>query len=169
MGYDLSRDSTEDKDLCYFRYNVWGWPAIMQLAVRYGWDPEGTTVRDLTEDEIRDNNISEAEVSRHQTFVKDWCGEYSSNDGQIVSSEDGAAFAKALEDSLDDIPDHTIRSPGEREDGTTSTSNPLWQKHRDAIHAGSLPALLVTFSGKGSKQRIIKFIKFLRGGEFGIY
>lgn len=169
MGYDLCRDGTEDEDLRYFRYNIWGWPAVMQLAVRYGWEPMGTTIPELSADIIRENDIPESEVQRHNTFVIDWCGDYSSNDGQIVNAKDAAAFAEALEKSLDDIPDHKIRAPGEGEDGTTSIADPLWQKHRDAIRAGSIPALVVTFSGKDSKRRLIKFIKFLRGGEFSIY
>ena len=129
----------------------------------------GTTIPELSEDVIREHDIPESEVQRHNTFVVDWCGDYSSNDGQVVSSEDAAAFADALEQSLDDIPDQKIRTPGEGDDGTSSISDPLWQKHRDAIRAGSIPALVVTFSGKDSKQRLIKFITFLRGGEFSIY
>ena len=168
MGYDLHRDA-EDEALAYFRYNYWGWPSVLTLGARYGWEPAGTKLKDLSEEEIRENNIPEDQVKRYREVVVDWEGGYNSNDGQTVTASDASALATAIENSLDDIPDHQIPTPGQEADGTTKLDNPLWQKHREDLRSGSLPSLLVTFSGKDSKQRLRKFIKFLRGGDFQIH
>ena len=166
MGYDLYSRSD---DATHFRWNIWGWGPILTLAETYGWEGCGTTIEPITEDDMREHDISQEEADKHNTAVLEWSGTYFGNDGQLVSSEDALAIAVALEQSLDDIPDFDIPAPGQKEDGMVSVTNEANAKHRASLNAGSRPALTIEFSGKDNKTYIKKFIKFLRKGAFNIH
>jgi hypothetical protein len=60
-----------------------GWPAVLQLAEDYGWQPAGT--------------IPPKRINRDA-----WDGGYASCDGQLVSADDAKALADALERGLAD-------------------------------------------------------------------
>src|SRR5439155_9949269 len=75
----------------------WRWPKLLRLAQAYGWRPRGTTLPE-------DSDGS-------------WDRNYTSNDGQVVSSEDAAALADALEAALPHIPDHDALAEFRRADG----------------------------------------------------
>ena len=172
MGYDLyceaaTPSSVPAKDK-YFRWNIFGWPPVLSLATMYGWEPEGTSIPRLSDEMAREHNLSKEEVRRHNEMVDDWAGEYYGNDGQIVSAQDAANMANAIEASLDDIPDFEIPIPGVGEDGMVSVDNVNYKKHRDALQAGSRAAYAVNYSGAKNKKYLRDFIKFLRLGEFSI-
>jgi hypothetical protein len=62
---------------------------ILELAVRYGWEPEGTTLDGwLVPEECREEVIAA------------WDGIYSTNDGQLVSQPDAFALAVALDKAI---------------------------------------------------------------------
>ena len=60
-----------------------GWPAVLQLAEDYGWQPAGT--------------LPPRRIKRDA-----WDGGYASCDGQLVSADDARALADALELGLAD-------------------------------------------------------------------
>src|SRR5438034_397715 len=73
-------------------WQQWRWPKLLRLARAHGWTPRGAT--------------QPAEESRYFPGGR-WDGNnYTTNDGQIVSAEDAAALADALEAALPHIPDH---------------------------------------------------------------
>jgi hypothetical protein len=84
MGFDL----VSHTDGSYFRWNLIDWPKVLELGRMFGWRPAGT-IR-YAEDGSPDPG---------------WDGGYVTNDLQVVSAEDAAALADALERALDDIPD----------------------------------------------------------------
>lgn len=90
MGYDLSSKKKSKND--YYRFNIWGWGKVLELAEKYGWNPKGTVIEDNT-----------------QTL---WEGYYTSNDGQLVTDEDVLEIKKALELALGDK-DYTKREAKE--------------------------------------------------------
>ena len=171
MGYDLYTESTK-KDLSeddkYFRWNIWGWSPILMLAARYGWEPEGTIIPRLSEEEAKKHNVSDEDRDRHNEECDDWEGDYFGNNGQLVTEEDALNMAKALEDSLDDIPDQPIPVPGQKDDGMISLTDAANTKHRNSMAAGNLPSLILNFSGKENKDYIRQFITFLRLGGYSI-
>ena len=169
MGYDLytEAEGVDGKD-GYFRWNIWGWPPILNLGTMYGWEPAGTTIQPLTPELIQEHSISEEEARRHNIHAVEWEGSYHGNDGAIVSAEDASKLADALEASLDDIPDFEIKTPGAQEDGTVRLDNKAHEKHRQSLRDGAMAAYAVEYSGKENKEYIRKFIKFLRLGAFSI-
>jgi hypothetical protein len=66
----------------YFTIHHRGWSFLLSLAEAYGWQPAGT--------------LPPLEFSSEE-----WRGGYFSNDGQLVTSEDAHALAKALQLALD--------------------------------------------------------------------
>jgi hypothetical protein len=188
MGYDLSSlglanvslHSDLDPDAVYqklyeLNYKAWfsidSWPRLLDLARLYGWKPMGT----------------QNELWLQEENDEDWDGDYCTNDGQIVLSEDAAALADALEKAVVDIPDNydlvqnhfTINSVEDAQTYLHSNSN----IHRftkvmlERISIGSgwsidVPntdlTLLEYFSGK-EKQQVIGFIEFCRRGGFVIW
>ena len=83
MGYDLYSQTGDE----YVYFNFGNWPMLLSAAESYGWKPAGT----------------QAGETYHDPSM--WEGTYLSNDGQIVTAQDAAALADALERVLDDIPD----------------------------------------------------------------
>ena len=61
---------------------------MLQLAQRYGWHPAGTV-----------------------SGERDWSGTYFGACGQVITAEDGARLADALEKALPDLADHSINEP----------------------------------------------------------
>lgn len=81
MGFDL-RGHGE------FRYGISGWPNILELALKNGWNPMGTQVDD----------------DRYPDGLG-WPGTYGTNDRQWVRPEDAAGMADALEVAVQSMPD----------------------------------------------------------------
>ena len=89
----------------YFRFSHRAWGTVLKLAWEHGWEPAGTKPPEwaayapdgVTVDEV----ATRAERQRHAN----WDGIYCSNNHQVVSDEDAANIADALERALDDVPD----------------------------------------------------------------
>jgi len=90
MIYHLSSQSAISRQ----KFSKESWVKILNLAMFYGWQPLGTRVPSITE--------------IHGLIFEDWDGTYLTNDGQIVVAEDALGLGRALEKSLDDIPDFNL-------------------------------------------------------------
>ena len=131
MPMDLSNGASE------FEWEQWRWPKLLRLARAHGWRPRGTSLP----------NDSEGRLDRN----------YTSNDGQIVSAEDAAALADALEAALPHIPDHDALAPYQAADGMIEIA----PRHPPAPDAA-------WFSTPAGKANVAAFIRFCREGAFQI-
>lgn len=129
MGYDLRNQAGET-----YHYGVDRWQAVLQLAMRYGWEPSATILLSPL-DEIEPSGDT-------ASFEVVYLG-YTSNDGQEVLKEDALEIARALEQSLDDIPD--VYTP-----------------------SASADDLYGVFSGRDEKTYLRGFIEFCKTGSFRI-
>jgi hypothetical protein len=86
MGMDLYRVT----DNTYFRWSVDYWPAVLELALHYGWKPISARGEGPTE------------------CVCEHVGSYCKNDGRIVTCEDAKAIATALEKALPEVPSEEV-------------------------------------------------------------
>lgn len=132
------------------------WAKALELAELYGWQPKGT---------------------RSPAPDLDWLGGYSTNDGQIVLSEDALLLAGALEKALGDIPD---ANPSFDWDPTLWVEDdlPEWfsPDERALIEEGLQDGLFDIigtsprdyFAGD-EKRRLREFIRFCRLGSFRIF
>jgi hypothetical protein len=112
------------------KFSKESWTRILSLAMFYGWQPMGTRVPSITE--------------LHGLNFEDWDGSYLTNDGQIVVTEDALRLGRALEKSLDDIPDFNLE-----------------------VYPPDLSKVtpFEYFAGD-EKQQLADFIKFCRLGSF---
>jgi hypothetical protein len=106
------------------------WVRVSSLGIFYGWHPMGTRVPSMTE--------------IHGYYTDYWDGTYLTNDGQIVVSEDARSLARALEKSLDDIPDFNLE--------------------HESLDPGNVN-IFEYFAGD-RKEQLIHFIKFCKLGSF---
>lgn len=90
MIYHLSSQSAISRQ----KFSKESWVKTLSLGLFYRWQPMGTRVPSMTE--------------IHGFHAEYWDGTYLTNDGQIVVTEDAFALGKALEKSLDDIPDFNL-------------------------------------------------------------
>jgi hypothetical protein len=79
MGVDLYSESGANTGFGYV-----GWSFVLELAQRYGWQPQGTEPPDGMEN------------------PEEWGGEYGSSDGQRVTAADAKAIADALDAAVAD-------------------------------------------------------------------
>src|SRR5262249_11435627 len=79
MGMDLASEAGDD-----LRLNNFAWATVLELAQRYGWEPRGTLPPEGWEE------AAEAE----EPWESD---NYGTNDGQLVTAEDAAGIADALQ------------------------------------------------------------------------
>jgi hypothetical protein len=93
MGFDLISCNNNNKGVDRARFTGHGWYMLLDLAKSNGWIPAGTI-------QLPVRPCYETRGSRDR-----WGGGYCSNEAQIVTAEDAAALANALEQALDDIPD----------------------------------------------------------------
>jgi len=119
-----------------FDWAQWQWPKLLRLAISHGWKPRGTTLA----------HAGEA-----------WDGNYTSNDRQIVSQQDAAALADALEVALPHIPDHDALADFKNAEGMIEIA----PKHPPVPNAA-------WFSTPDGKALVAAFIKFCREGSFQI-
>lgn len=145
MGYFLHNDKKEFS----FRINIY--PAVLQLALEYGWTPKGTTI--------------DPELAEAMGWDSSQDPGYTSMDGQQVTPEDAINLAKALELALKDIPTlellKNVREPEE-----LPKENPL-----EALEAlcrpptKTLSELLQMFSGEKNRAYLKEFITFCQEGS----
>jgi hypothetical protein len=134
MGMDLVGKGGD------FRFNIFGWRAVLALAQMNGWKPAGT--------------VLEGEAG--------WAGGYDTNDGQTVTSEDAAQLADAVEQALPDIPDHdALEHKGQIKDIPGLGPTKLF-----SLTENISPVEM--FSGDG-KEHLRQFIVYCRAGSFQIW
>jgi hypothetical protein len=153
MGMDLSG---KDGD---FHFNNTTWRMVLTLAIDHGWKPAGTEPPEPTffrEDGTVDEEMTEA----YRQAYEDWnAANYYTNDFQLVTDEDAANIADALERALSHVPDEeTIAMKA----ATTSSGGVPFDvlKHLTPLD---------WCSGVDGKARIREFIDFCRTGAFCIF
>jgi hypothetical protein len=179
MGYTLhsiiKRKDTglsweEYRAIYMMNFDIYLWPRLLMLARSYGWILMGT---------LPPKPFPGEKPVR-------WNGSYTAVcEGQLVSAEDAASLANALEKALVDIPDLEgigpkkirISSIEEAESYVKKSGDPfvmfiltigLFDSSRGLeVHNPDL-TLLEYFNGAG-KQQVIDFIAFCRKGEFQIW
>ncbi len=126
MIYHLSSQTAISRQ----KFSRESWVKVLSLALFYGWQPIGTRVASMTE--------------IHGFHKEYWDGSYLTNDGQIVVRADALALGRALERSLDDIPDFNLD-----------------------VYAVDLKKITPFEYFAGSeKQQLVEFIRFCRLGSF---
>ena len=126
MIYHLSSQSAIARQ----KFSRESWAKVLSLGLFYGWQPMGTRVPSMTE--------------IHGFHDEYWDGTYLTNDGQIVVRKDALFLGRALERSLDDIPDFNLN-----------------------VYPIDLEKItpFAYFAGD-EKQQLVDFIKFCRLGSF---
>jgi|TARA_R110002012_G_scaffold77465_1_gene196651 hypothetical protein len=98
-----------------------------------------------------------------------------SNDGGWVSDEDAFDWAKAIESSLDDIPDQRAEPLPEKVEQINSKMKTAFESEenlallKQAIQASPHASVLEVFSGKDGKDYLKEFIGFLKRGGFSTW
>ena len=77
-------------------FNIDDWPVCLQIARRFGWDPEGTTDPLLLE-------AYDCDPGSVSALLAAWDGNYHYNEGQRVSDRDARALGEALLRAADAI------------------------------------------------------------------
>lgn len=135
MGMDLSGPGGE------FWWDFFRWHKLLRIALRHGWEPAGTLLPLVETVEFPE---------------EDWDGGYVSNDHQLVTAEDAAALADALERALPTISDTNTLTDAERD-------------QLESVDEAELAASdLRWLSGPDWKTAIREFIIFCRAGGFTI-
>ncbi len=165
MGVDLRGAGSS------FRFNWSGWRHVLTMAHVYGWQPAGTQFnvgmyRCLEEvhAETEGEEIDREELERELALsVSSWEGGYGSNDCQIVTAQDAANIAVALELALDDVPDVNVLA------SKTETFPLANGEYVECIPSGVEVNCFEWFSGPDGKQYLREFIEFCKTGEFSIW
>src|SRR3712207_1980604 len=99
MGMDLSGEGG------YFRFSNYAWYAALKLAHEHGWEPAGTKPPEFTVYALDGVSVDEvATRANRQRYYANWDGDYVTYQ-QVVSDEDAANIADALERALEDVPE----------------------------------------------------------------
>lgn len=158
MTYDFENRAGET-----FGFSQFFWPVLVELAKRYGWQPQGTAPPE-------DEQPSE------------WRGSYIGNCGQIVKASDANALADALEAVLADPNFTTVVEEMEPElqRQTEDWSSPfLGQVIIEHVSSGLIDGFMTSNSSSGQItveppdpdelcSILQEFIAFCRKGEFEI-
>ena len=142
------------------KFSRQSWAKALELATLNGWQPMGTQPP-----AFHDSQLLNA----------DWDGTYLTNEGQVVIAEDALSLAKALQKSLDDIPDFNTIELDWNPTYWMEDDLPEWLSpdEREMIEEGLEDELLdimgihpfVFFAGD-EKHRLTEFIRFCRLGSF---
>jgi hypothetical protein len=79
VGFDLLSKTGKT-----FEINTIGWTMLLNLAIIYGWEKEGTR------------------RPKGYGLFKKWPGNYDSNEGQVVTHKDSESIAAALQRAIQD-------------------------------------------------------------------
>lgn len=151
MSYDLINPYTK---ICR-KFSRQFWSKAMDLAELYGWQRLGTHAP-LMHD--------------FQKLGAEWDGNYLTNDGQIVGSEDALSLAAALEKALGDIPDAKAHIDWSA-NFWVEDDLPEWltPEERGMLEDGLLDFIgtppLEFFAG-AEKHQLKQFMRFCRLGSF---
>jgi hypothetical protein len=173
MGMDLSGKGG------YFRFSNHRWRAALELAHEQGWEPDGTEPPEMTVYAPDGVTVDEVGTRAERQRYANWDGCYFMNNHQVVSDEDAANIADALERALDDVPD---------EGGGDHLLTPAQYQaaHRDELSQEELDKAIEQFMERraasppqippqtpawyfaGEKDYLREFITFCRAGAFSI-
>jgi hypothetical protein len=173
MGMDLSGKGG------YFRFSNYGWRAALELAHEHGWEPAGTVPPKFTVYALDGVTVDEVRTRAERQSYANWSGGYFTNDYQVVSDEDAANIADALERALDDVPDEGggdhLLTPAQHQ---AVQRGELSEEELDKVieqvmerQAASPPQIpFQTPAGyfAGEKDYLREFITFCRAGAFAI-
>jgi hypothetical protein len=92
-------------DIVNWGYFNWvNWCALLEVAFRCGWEPAGTIMARRDEKgNVKIVGLYEKVYGREEDSL-DWDGDYFCNEGQLVTAEDAANLADALERALQSTP-----------------------------------------------------------------
>jgi hypothetical protein len=156
MSYELIHQSTKISRTFSRQF----WSKAIELARLYGWEPMGT---------LPPSGFD------FYTPVADWHGTYLTNDGQTVKTADAIRLGLALERSLGDISDISLRIDWNSEIWRDELPEWLSPEEKEiieeALHDGLLDVIGVNpldyFAGD-EKRQLKHLIKFCRLGSFEI-
>jgi hypothetical protein len=157
MSYELIHQSTQTART----FSKPFWAKALELARNYGWKPMGTCPpADFDFDNL----------------LAGWDGRYLTNDGQIVKRVDAFWIADALERSLADVPDASVKVDWNaylsRDDDLPEWLTPEeTETIEEGLQDGMLDVLgmdpLEYFAGE-EKRELKMLIRFCRLGSFVI-
>jgi hypothetical protein len=173
MGMDLSGKGG------YFRFSQGRWGAVLKLAHEHGWEPAGTVPPEFTVYAPDGVTVDEVRTRAERQSYANWEGGYFTNDTQVVSDEDAANIADALERALDDVPyggngDDLLNSTQYQAAQRGELSREELDKVLEQVmerRAGSpprIPPQTPTWYFAGEKDYLREFITFCRAGAFVI-
>jgi len=125
------------------------WAKILSLAKYYGWKPTGT-VDPWWKDE---------------PDAPDWCGCYTSNDGQWVTSDDALNMANALDRATEDMDGTSKKDSNEIAIDEDFKFGVLAMKKLESLLGPDARPC----KGDIDKQMLKDFIRFCRKGSFCIF
>jgi hypothetical protein len=173
MGMDLSGKGGS------FRFSQGRWSAVLELAREHRWEPAGTKPPEFTVYAPDSVTVDEVATRVERQRYANWSGGYFTNDYQVVSDEDAANIADALERALDDVPDEAggdhLLTPAQHQ---AAQRGELSEEELDKVieqvmerQAASPPQIpFQTPAGyfAGEKDYLREFITFCRAGGFSI-
>jgi hypothetical protein len=173
MGMDLSGKGG------YFRFSNYAWRAALELAHEHGWQPAGTQLPNITVYAPDGVTIDEVATRAERPRHANWDGGYFWNECQVVSDEDAANIADALERALDDVPDegggYHLLTPAQYQ---AAQRDELSQEDLDkaieqfmegqAASPPQIPPQTPACYFAGNKDYLREFITFCRAGAFSI-
>lgn len=155
------------------RFNFKTWPMLLTLAHIYGWQPLGL--------------LPGGNHSYYDLFPdlnpEYWEEDYCTNRGQVISTEDAAALANALESALNDIPDNDLEEDVDHESTEYEQESKIVRTNAFTtlllaaalietdltINASTFRDILTQYFSGPEKQGIVDFISFCRKGAFYIW
>jgi len=173
MGMDLSGKGG------YFRFSNYAWHAALELAHEYGWEPAGTEAPEVTVYAPDGVIVDEVGTRTERQRYTNWGGGYFTNEYQVVSDEDAANIADALERALDDVPDegggdHLLTPAQHQAAHRGELSQEKFDKaleqfiERRVASPPLIPPQTPAWYFAGEKDHLREFITFCRAGEFAI-
>jgi hypothetical protein len=163
----------------YFRFSFHGWRAAQELAHEHGWEPAGTEPPEFKVYAPDGVTVDEVATQAYRQHYFDWGGGYFTHNHQVVSDEDAANIADALERALDDVPDEGggghLLTPAQHQ---AAQRDELWQEEldkaieqfmeRQAASPPQIPPQTPAWYFAGDKDYLREFIAFCRAGAFFI-
>jgi hypothetical protein len=173
MGLDLRGEGG------YFRSSHRAWGTALKLAWEHGWEPAGTEPPEFTVYTPDGVTIDEVATRAERKLYANWDGLYCSNNHQVVSDEDAANIADALERALDDVPDESAE-----DDVLTPAQHQAYRRGElpreeldkaieqfmegQAASPPQIPPQTPAWYFAGEKDYLWELIIFCRAGRFSI-
>jgi hypothetical protein len=173
MGMDLRGEGG------YFRSSHRAWGTALKLAWEHGWEPAGTKPPEFTVYASDGVTVDEVATRSWRHCYANWDGGYFSNDYQVVSDEDAANIADALERALDYVPDESAE-----DDVLTPAQHQAYRRGElpreeldkaieqfmegQAASPPQIPPQTPAWYFAGEKDYLWELIIFCRAGRFSI-